>query len=49
LGVWIFIAPFVLSFHTQHVATWNHLILGVLIVIDALWAMASRPIETTTH
>jgi SPW repeat len=49
LGVWIFIAPFVLGFFTLHAATWNHLILGVLIMTDALWAMASRPFETTAH
>jgi hypothetical protein len=39
LGVWLFIAPFMLGFQDDAVATANHLILGILIAGDALWAM----------
>jgi hypothetical protein len=39
LGVWLLIAPFVLGFQGDFVPMANHLILGVLIAGDALWAM----------
>lgn len=37
-GVWILIAPFVLQFTNDQAALWNHVIVGVLIGADALWA-----------
>lgn len=42
LGIWIVIAPWALGFHAENAATINHVILGVVIAVDALWAMASR-------
>lgn len=41
-GAWLIVAPFVLGFTTQEGAMWNHIIMGVMIGGDALWAM-SRP------
>jgi SPW repeat len=39
LGVWLFLAPFVLGFQTETAAMVNHLLLGLLIVGDAMWAV----------
>lgn len=42
LGVWLFIAPFVLGFQADTRAMVNHLVVGILIAADALWAMYPR-------
>jgi hypothetical protein len=42
LGIWLIVAPIVLGFRTEMAPTVNHFIVGVLIVIDALWAMYPR-------
>lgn len=43
IGVWLVIAPFVLAFHvTEPGAGWNHIILGMLIGVNALWAAAAQ-------
>lgn len=39
-GVWLLLSPWVLNFSGEPAATWNHVILGVLIGGDAIWAMA---------
>jgi len=39
LGVWLFLAPFVLGFQTETAAMVNHLLIGLLIVGDAMWAV----------
>lgn len=40
LGLWLVIAPFVLGFYaTEAVAAWNHFIVGILVVGDAVWSM----------
>lgn len=42
IGVWLVISPFVLLFYTNEFgAAWNQMVLGVLIGIDALWALSS--------
>jgi hypothetical protein len=45
LGIWLIISPFVLGFWgAEHGAGWNQLILGILIGLDAIWALsAPRP------
>lgn len=43
VGVWVLIAPFVLLFTAQTGATWNHIIVGIVVAVDAIWAMAKRP------
>ncbi len=46
IGIWLVISPFVLTFyHAERGAAWNHIILGVLVVIGALWALATSPRE----
>jgi len=42
LGVWLMAAPVVLGFRTETDATANHLLIGLLIVIDALSVMVPR-------
>jgi len=42
LGIWLLISPFVLAFSTAEPgATLNAVILGVLIIIDSLWALGA--------
>jgi hypothetical protein len=40
LGIWLIIAPFLLGFSGEASATWNHVVLGIVIGVDAIWAMA---------
>lgn len=40
LGVWLVISPFVLGYSELVGATWNHVIVGLLIAGDAVWAIA---------
>jgi hypothetical protein len=42
LGIWLIVAPVVLGFKTETDATANHLLIGLLIVIDALSVMVPR-------
>jgi hypothetical protein len=40
LGIWLIIAPFVLRFWTnEHGAGVNQLIVGILVALDAIWAL----------
>ena len=44
LGLWLVIAPFVLGFYaSEAVAAWSHIVAGILIAGDAVWALAARP------
>ncbi len=46
LGVWLVIAPFVLAFWgNEHGAAWNQIVLGVLIGLDAIWALNAPPMS----
>ncbi len=40
LAVLLLLSPFVLGFTGVAAAAWSHWILGILIAIDALWALA---------
>ena len=42
LGAWLIIAPFLLGYSSQSGAAWDHVILGVVIAAEAVWAMGSR-------
>lgn len=42
LGLWIMAAPFVLGFSDSTLAAWNHVVVGVIIVGDAIWAAGQR-------
>ncbi len=40
LGVWLFIAPWVLAFAGARNAAWDHWIVGILVVLASAWALA---------
>jgi hypothetical protein len=41
LGIWVFIAPWVLGFAHIPAAAWDHWIVGAVIVILGLWSLSS--------
>jgi SPW repeat-containing protein len=43
LGIWLILAPLVLQFRANRIAMANEIILGILITIDALWALHAEP------
>lgn len=44
LGLWLVIAPFAFGFYaSEAIAAWNHFVVGIVVVGDALWGMAARP------
>ena len=48
LGLWLLSAPFALSFYaSEAAAAWNHIVLGVLIAGDSIWALAEWPSDGT--
>ena len=46
-GVWLIITPFVLGFTDMTFATVNHIVVGIVIVIDSLWIAYKYP--TSRH
>ncbi len=38
-GVWLIISPFVLGYVYMEAATWNHVIVGVIVAAAAIWAL----------
>ncbi|OGA68284.1 MAG: hypothetical protein A3G81_02680 [Betaproteobacteria bacterium RIFCSPLOWO2_12_FULL_65_14] len=43
LGLWLMIAPFPLGFHADlEAAAWSQIVVGVLLVAGAIWALAPR-------
>ena len=46
LGLWLIAAPFVLGFSHIDAAAWNHVIVGVLVALDALMVLMRRPQDT---
>jgi hypothetical protein len=41
IGIWLIIAPFALGFHSRESgASWNQIILGILMGLDAIWVLA---------
>lgn len=41
LGAWLVVAPFLLGYSGESTAAWSHVIVGIVIAADAIWAMAS--------
>ncbi len=39
LGIWLIVSPFLLGYAGETVPTTNHIVLGILVGADALWAM----------
>lgn len=44
-GAWVFLAPWILAFTGAAAAAWNAWIVGVVVVVLALWALAEIPSE----
>lgn len=41
-GIWLVISPFVLGFYgSENGAAWNHIAIGLLVAVDALWILAA--------
>ena len=40
LAVWLILAPWVLGFSELNLVTWNHLLVGVMIMIFLLWGQS---------
>lgn len=40
-GVWLIISPFLLGYTAIAAATWNHVIVGVVVAVLALWSIRS--------
>jgi hypothetical protein len=47
LGIWVFIAPWVLGFTGDTVAFWDHLVLGVIFFILGVISAIAMPRATT--
>jgi SPW repeat len=50
LGVWLVVSPWILGFAALTAALWNHVVVGVLIVVLAaweLWAVRHQPTGRT--
>jgi hypothetical protein len=39
LGIWLIVAPWVLKFSAAAIATWDHVIVGILVVVLAAWEL----------
>jgi len=49
LALWLVAAPFALGFYaSEATAAWNHIVIGILIGGDAIWALAAKP-SAGTH
>jgi hypothetical protein len=48
LGLWLIISPWVLGFSSQPAATWNMVIVGVVVAVLSVYAIPRKP-QTTTH
>lgn len=46
IGIWLLAAPFALGFTGNAFAMWNSLIIGLIIVGDALWAALTVPSQS---
>ncbi len=44
LGAWLFFAPWLLGFTAVAAAAWNSWIIGLVVGVDALWALAAKRI-----
>lgn len=44
VGVWLIISPFVLGYTEFTGAMWNHIVVGLVVGGDALWAMLRQPV-----
>ena len=47
IGAWLVVSPFILGFETGGVAWWNHIVVGIGVVVFALWSALSTPRDVT--
>jgi len=43
LGAWLIISPWILGFSEGHVATWNQIIIGIVVGALAFWSGVTEP------
>ena len=48
IGVWLVLSPFLLGFSGATVAMWNSVVLGIAVIVFALWSAMSTPAERTS-
>lgn len=48
LGVWLVIAPFILSYASVAAAMWNDIIVGVTVTVLSIWAVGAVKSEQPT-
>lgn len=46
LGIWLILSPFLLGFSDVASATWNNIIIGILLAVVAGWVASSRVISS---
>lgn len=46
IGIWLFVAPFVLGFYDQHTVMLNYMNIGAGLFGVSLWAMAMYPLHS---
>lgn len=45
IGVWLLVSPFFLAFSAVEAALWNHVIIGIAVIVFALWSALATPHE----
>lgn len=43
IGVWLILSPFILGYTTSTAIMWNHIVIGLIVGADALWAALANP------
>ena len=43
VGLWLLISPFVLGFTADTAAMWNHIVVGVVVCLDAVLVVTTTP------
>lgn len=48
IGLWLIAAPFVLAFESHQATTWNDIVVGILVLVSAIWAGAGS-VQPPSH
>lgn len=43
IGIWLILSPFILGYSASTIIMWNHIVVGILVGADALWAALANP------
>lgn len=46
LGLWVLVSPWILGFAEITTALWSNVIIGILVVISALWQLFGTKLQT---